>query len=163
MRSHRKAKAAQALGSINPADVANIAKANPYIQRLIEDADLREHVKTALDSTRSAFGRLSNGKAPAKTLFDDKKLHGDLQTAVGAIRHAADALSEGPKKRARKGFTFGRGLMIATIGGAVAMVGSESLRNKVLDTLFGAEEEFEYSPPTTPAPAEPPASPVSAV
>jgi hypothetical protein len=43
-------------------------------------------VKTALDSTRSAYTRLSNGKAPAKVLLDDKKLHHDLRTAVDAIR-----------------------------------------------------------------------------
>jgi hypothetical protein len=47
------------------------------------------------------------------------------------------------------------------IGGALALAGSESLRSKVLDTLFGAEEEFQYTPPAgTPAP--PPASPVTA-
>jgi hypothetical protein len=52
-------------------------------------------------------------------------------------------------------------LLIAAIGGGLALVGSEKLRSKVLDTLFGAEEEFEYSPPPPPTPSEP-AAPVSA-
>jgi len=51
--------------------------------------------------------------------------------------------------------------VIAGIGGGLALVGSEKLRSKVLDTLFGKEEEFEYTPPATSAPT-PPASPVSA-
>ena len=39
---------------------------------------------------------------------------------------------------------------------------SEGLRSKVLDTLFGAEEEFQYTPPA-PSPTTPPtASPVTA-
>ena len=39
----------------NAADLANITKANPYLQRLIEDATLRDNVRTALDSGKSAL------------------------------------------------------------------------------------------------------------
>ena len=35
---------------------------------------------------------------------------------------------------------------------------SEDLRKKVLDALFGAEEEFEYSATTAPSTATPPSS-----
>ncbi|HEY5318876.1 MAG TPA: hypothetical protein VIJ20_12880 [Solirubrobacteraceae bacterium] len=127
--------------------------------RLIEDAELRDSVRTALDSTRSAYNRLSNGKAPAKVLLDDKKLHHDLRTAVDAIRSATEALSdEKKKKRGRRGLTFGRIVLLAGVGSGVAVAASEKLRSKVLDTLFGAEEEFEYAPPaTTPASVPAPA------
>jgi hypothetical protein len=37
--------------------------------------------------------------------------------------------------------------MIVGIGGGLALAGSEKLRSKVLDLLFGAEEEFQYTPP----------------
>ena len=71
------------------------------------------------------------------------------------------ALSETPKRmRRRKRLTFGRTLLIAGVGSGVAIAGSEKLRSKVLDTLFGAEEEFEYSPASAapaPAPAPDPA------
>jgi hypothetical protein len=70
-------------------------------------------------------------------------------------------LTDAPKKRGRKGLGFGRKLLIAGIGGGLALAGSESLRSKVLDTLFGKEEEFEYTPPTGAA-STPPATPVSA-
>ena len=63
------------------------------------------------------------------------------------MRDASIALTEAPKKRARKGRRFGRKVMMLAIGGGVALVGSEKLRSKVLDTLFGAEEEFQYTPP----------------
>jgi hypothetical protein len=46
--------------------------------------------------------------------------------------------------------------MLLAIGGVLAVALSESLRTKVLDLLFGAEEEFDYSSttaPETPAPA----------
>ena len=35
----------------------------------------------------------------------------------------------------------------------MAIALSEGLRNKVLDTLFGAEEEFDYTSTTSPAPS----------
>ena len=40
----------------------------------------------------------------------------------------------------------------------LALALSEDLRKAVLDKLFGAEEEFEYTSTTTPAPATPAAT-----
>jgi len=157
MPSRRKAKAK----GLSPTDIATIAKDNPYIQRLVEDADLRDNVRKAVDSTRSAFNRLTNGKRPSKALFDDKKLQKDLRVAVTAVRDASQSLTEAPKRQGRKGLGFGRAVVIAGLGGGLALIGSEKLRSKVLDTLFGAEEEFEYTPPaSTPSPSQ--TAPVSA-
>jgi len=83
---------------VKSVDLSAISKATPYIQRVIQDATLRENVRTAYDSTRSAYARLTNGKAPAKALLEDKKLQRDLQHAVEALRDATTALSEAPKK-----------------------------------------------------------------
>jgi hypothetical protein len=55
--------------------------------------------------------------------------------------------------------SFGRKVMLLAIGGGLALAGSEQLRSKVLDTLFGKEEEFQYTPPATTTPASP-ATPV---
>src|SRR5436305_9600236 len=101
---------------VKSVDLSTISKATPYIQRLVQDAKLRENVRTAYDSSRSAYDRLTNGKAPAKALMEDKKLQKDLQNAVEALREASNALSDAPKKRARKGFGLGRKLMIAVLG-----------------------------------------------
>ncbi len=65
------------------------------------------------------------------------------------------------RKKAKKGLRLGRKLLIVTVGAGAALAGSEKLRSKVLDTLFGAEEEFQYTPPA-PSPTTPPASPVTA-
>jgi hypothetical protein len=159
MASRRK-KVSKAV-PFHAADLASITKANPYIQRLIEDAELRDNVRTAVDSGRSAIGRLSNAKAPQKAILDDKKLQNELRSAAEAVRDAAMALSDAPNRpKAKKKRRLGRKLMIVFIGVALALALSESLRSKVLDTLFGAEEEFQYTPPAgTPTP---PPSPVTA-
>jgi hypothetical protein len=157
----RKKKLKQSV-AFNPSDIdlSAITKANPYIQRLIEDAHLRDNVQRAIESSKSAYNRLSNGKAPHKAIVEDKKLQNDLRHAFEAAREASQALTEAPKKQAKKGRRLGRKVMIIVVGGGVALIASEKLRSKVLDALFGAEEEFEYTPPATATPA-PSATPVS--
>ena len=160
MASRRK-KVAKAV-PFNTADLANITKANPYLQRLIEDSELRDNVRTALDSGKNAANRLSSAKAPQKALIEDKKLQHELRSAAEAVRDAAMALSDAPKhSKPKKKSGLGRKLLLLLVGVVIALVVSEGLRSKVLDTLFGAEEEFQYTPPVgTPVP--PPASTVSA-
>ncbi len=131
-------------------EAARKAQRNRYLQRLIEDEDLRGSLLTAYGAARSAYGRMSNGKPASKAIFEDKKLQRELREAANALRDASSSLKEGPKRR-RGG--LGRSLMLLMIAGALAMVLSEGLRSKVLDLLFGAEEEFDYS--STTAPAEP--------
>ena len=136
------------------ADIANIAKSNPYINRLLEDPKLRKNVRTAVNSGKSAYGRVSNGKVPARALLEDKRLHSDVGRAITAARDAAITLNRAQRRRTRRGLTAGRGIVIAGIGGGLALVGSEKLRSKVLDLLFGAEEEFQYTPPSNTGTAE---------
>jgi hypothetical protein len=49
----------------------------------------------------------------------------------------------------------GRLLLLLLIGAVLALALSEGLRSKVLDLLFGAEEEFDYTSTTAPATAAP--------
>src|SRR3954470_9450485 len=128
------------------------ARYNPYVQRIVDDEDLRDNIVQAYESSRDAFGRLNNGKSSAsKQLFDDKKLQRDLKTAAESIRDASVMLREAPQKRRKGG--VGRLLLLGIVGGAVALAVSEGLRKKVLDALFGAEEEFEYTSTTTATPS----------
>jgi hypothetical protein len=135
---------------------AQTARSNPYVQRLIEDEDLRKNIVQAYESARDAYGRLSNGRSPTKQIFDDKKLQKHIREAAGNVRDASVALHEAPRKQ-KKGGGFGRLLLLGVVGGAVALALSEGLRKKVLDALFGAEEEFEYTSTTSP-PSSTPAS-----
>ncbi len=125
-------------------------KDSPALRRLLEDPELRGNIAQAFSSSQRAYGRL-DGKKAGKQLFDDKRLQKDLSKAAESFRDASFALREGPKKK-RGGFGLGRLLVLTVLGAGVALGVSEGLRKKVLDALFGAEEEFEYTP-TTPATA----------
>ncbi len=148
-----KGKAAKTAGTVAA------ARTQSYVRRFIDDEGLRDNVRTAFESARVAYGRL-NGKAPHKALLEDKKLQKSLQQAATSLRDAQSALSDGPKKKKKRG--LGGVVFLALVGGVAAVALSEGLRTKVLDALFGKEEEFEYTSTTAP-PTEPPtAAPTTA-
>ena len=132
------AKARNAVGS---------AGSNPYLRRLIEDEDLRDSVREAFEAARDAYERLSSNGSLIDTAIDDKKVHKDLKTAAENLRDASNKI-RGKEKKSR----LGRLLLLAVLGAALALILSEDLRKAVLDKVFGAEEEFEYTSTTTPAP-----------
>jgi adenylosuccinate synthase len=144
----KKKKAAKAGAGAVAAGKA--ARDNPYVQRLVEDEELRDNLRTAYESARKAYSRMANGKGPAKALFDDKKTQRELNKAATSLKDAADALRGARRRKKRRG---GK-LLVLLIGAGVALALSEGLRKKVLDALFGAEEEFEYTSTTSPSSAQ---------
>ncbi len=147
----KKKKAAAAAGGA--AGAAKAARNSPYVQEIVENDELRENITQAYESARDAYDRLSSAKKPHKAIFDDGKLQKDLKTAVESIRDAGVALREAPSggKSAKSGGGIFRKLLVLGVAGGLALALSEPLRKKVLDALFGAEEEFEYTSTTTPA------------
>ena len=132
---------------------AYAVKNSPYVKRIADDEELRQNLWSAYESARDAVGRLQNGKHPTKQIFDDKKLQKDLKSAAESFRDASVSLREAPKKKKRGG--LGKLIVIGVVGAGLALAVSEDLRKKVLDALFGAEEEFEYSATTAPSTATP--------
>jgi hypothetical protein len=144
MASKKKKAAKAGTGAVA---AAKAATSNPYVQRLANDEELRDNLRTAYESAQKAYTRMSNGKGPAKALLDDKKTQRELKEAASSLKDAADALRGAKaKKKKRRGGLF----TLLLVGGLAALVLSEDLRKKVLDALFGAEEEFEYTSTTTP-------------
>lgn len=123
--------------------------ARPYVQKLIEDDDLRANLREAYDAARDAYNRAADG-SPAKAVLEDKKLQADLRSAAESLRAASDALRE-PEKKASDAAGLGRLLIVAFVGAVLAVALSEDIRKALLDRLFGAEEEFEYTSTTAPA------------
>jgi hypothetical protein len=116
------------------------------VQRLIEDDELRDSLRNAFDAARGAYERAAgSNKGPVKAVAGDKKVQKDLRAAAESLRDASEQLKA---PRRRKG-GLGRLILLALLGAAIALVLSEGARKTVLDTLFGAEEEFEYTSATS--------------
>jgi hypothetical protein len=128
-------------------DIYETARENPYVQRLIEDEDLRESLQDAFEAAKNAYGRATgNGKGTVKAVTSDKKVQKEMRKAAESMQEASERLRSKPKKR--KG-GIGRLLLIAIVGAVIALAVSEGARKAVLDALFGAEEEFEYTSTTS--------------
>ena len=130
-------------------DAARSVASNPYVKRILEDEELRDNIRVAFEAAKNAYGRMSNGKGPAKAVLDDKKVQRDLRTAAESLRDASDQIRG--KRTGGGGFGLGKAILIALIGAALVLILSEDARRAILDKLFGAEEEFEYTSTTTPA------------
>ena len=163
----KKSKAAKAAATAGASSAAsNVQSAyeavreSPYLQRAVTDEELRDNVRVAYDSARDAYERLAGAKKPPKAVLNDKKLHNDLSTAAAALREIGNTLIEAPKaptpKKKKRG--LGRTLLLLLVGGGAALAVSSDLRTKVLDLLFGAEEEFDYTSSTTPSTTPPAAA-----
>jgi hypothetical protein len=127
-------------------DIYETARENPYVQRLVEDDELRDSLRDAFEAAKGAYGRAAgNSKGPVKAVASDKKVQKELREAAESLKEASERLRKPPKKKSG----FGRVILIALIGAVIALAVSEGARKAVLDTLFGAEEEFEYTSSTS--------------
>lgn len=124
---------------------AAAATTSPWVQRLAEDEELRDNFRVAFEAAKDAYERITDSKHPRDAVVHDRKVQKDLKQAADALKEAGSALKEGPtKKKVRRKGGAGRMLLVLLVGATVALVVSEDLRTKVLDALFGKEEEFDY-------------------
>jgi hypothetical protein len=129
------------------ADLYSTARENPYVQRLIEDDELRDSLRNAFEAARNAYGRATgNGKGPVKAVTGDKRVQKDLRSAAESLREASERL-QAPRRRRKS--RLARLILFGLVAAVLALIFSEDARKTVLDTLFGAEEEFEYTSTTS--------------
>jgi hypothetical protein len=153
--------------TLSAEEAAGIKEAHPSLRRLVEDAELRANLDHAVAATKRAYARFTAAKTPTQALLEDRKLQAEIRKALDSLRDVTAALADAPGTAgapARKRRRPLRKLMLLGGVGAAAVAAIPPLRSKLLDALFGAEEEFQYSPPPAPAPAPaaPADTPVSA-
>ncbi len=90
--------------------------ARPFAERLFSDDDLRDNIRTFLESARKILDELSDEDPTdiVARLWDDDKLRREVETAV-------EALQEGTKRirgqRVRKRGGSGKILLVLVLGG----------------------------------------------
>ncbi|CAB4933334.1 unannotated protein [freshwater metagenome] len=119
--------------------------ANPYLRKLAQDPEIRDDARIAYDAARKALDRARQADSLGNAIFDDAKLHANIAKAANSIADARERLVTKPKRH-----PFAKAFVLLVAGSVLALVLSEELRNKVLDLLFGAEEEFDYVSTTGP-------------
>jgi hypothetical protein len=112
------------------------AKDNPQIKKMIEDQlDTRKlMMKAAKTGGKAYMGRRAVRKAAAKGQANEGQPEGDA-----------------PRGKRRRRGGKGKIVFLALVIGVAGALANKSSREKILDLLFGAEEEFVYTSTTTTA------------
>ena len=90
--------------------------AKPVLERLLYDDDLRDNIRTFIESARAIVDDLSDeGPAEIVTkLWDDDKLRGEVEAAAGAVSQGSRRI-RGEKVRMRRGGRGGRLLFLVLV------------------------------------------------
>ena len=131
------------------------ARENRYVQRLIEDEELRASLIGAAMAARNAYQRFADDPSFERAT-SDRKVQRELHNAAESLRDATERLRE-PQ---RKSHLVRNVLALGLLTGGLVLVFSETARKALLDAIFGEEEEFVYTS-TTSAQAQANGTPVA--
>lgn len=137
------------------------------LKKILTDEELREHAIGTLQSMQRVVEEARANEAEVskraeKKLKKSKQKLAKAESVLAAAAPAAKAApaaesasaksdSATPASGTRKRHPVRKLVVIGMVGAIVALVVSEDARKIVLDALFGAEEEFEYTTSATAA------------
>ncbi len=72
-----------------------VADAKPYVQRALQDEELREDLKSAFSAARGVYDELLGGRGATRVatrVATDKEIQDNLRSAIEDLRRAANRL-----------------------------------------------------------------------
>ena len=117
----------------------------PYVQRAVQDEDLRENVKAAFQAARDVYDELLGNRGVttiAARVATDKDIQDRLRDAIDELREASERV-QGKKDHGGRNAT----LLLAGIALGVLFnpVTGPATRKWLSDMLFGGDDDFTYS------------------
>src|SRR5512141_2498408 len=118
--------------------------AKPYVQRAIQDEELRENLRSAFATARDVYAELLGNRGMtgvATKVASDKDIQDQLRSAIDDRRNAADRIQGQESRKARNSTLLLAGTALGTLFNP--MTGPET-RPWLKDKIFGEDEEFGY-------------------
>lgn len=119
----------------------------PYVERALQDEELRENVRKAYESGRAVYEQLAKKKSvsiAATRLATDQKIQNELRKAIGELRDAAARVQGGKRKEeshgARNFFLLLTGISLGVLFNPLT---GPALRRLLGNKVFGGSG-FDY-------------------
>jgi hypothetical protein len=121
-----------------------VADVKPYVQRAIQDEELRDNLRSAFNTARGVYDELIGNRGVtgvASKVASDKEIQDQLRSAIQDLRSAANRVqgTEGHKGRNSSLLLIG-----ITLGILFNPMTGPATRRWLKDKIFGEDEEFGY-------------------
>ena len=121
-----------------------IQDAKPYVQRALQDEELRENLRNAFATARDVYAELLanrgvTGSAPKGARDED--IQDQLRSAIQDLRSAANRIQGQEGHKSRNSTLLLAGIILGILFNP--MTGPET-RRWLKDRIFGEDEEFGY-------------------
>ena len=121
-----------------------VADVKPYVQRAIQDEELRDNLKSAFATARDVYDELIGGRGVtgvASKVASDKDIQEQLRSAIEDLRSAADRIQGRDEHKSRNASLLLAGIALGILFNP--LTGPET-RRWLKDRIFGEDEEFGY-------------------
>jgi len=121
-----------------------VADVKPYVQRAIQDEELRDNLRSAFATARDVYEELIGGRgvtAVAGKVASDKDIQDQLRSAIEDLRNAADRIQGREAHKGRNTTLLLAGITLGILFNP--MTGPET-RRWLKNKIFGEDEEFGY-------------------
>jgi len=122
-----------------------VADVKPYVQRAIQDEELRENLRSAFETARDVYAELIGKRGMtgvAAKVATDTEIQDQLRSAIDDLRSAANRVQGGTDgHKSRNGTLLLVGIAIGILFNP--LTGPET-RRWLKNRVFGDEEEFGY-------------------
>ena len=121
-----------------------IQDAKPYVQRALQDEELRENLRSAFASARDVYDELLGNRGVtglATKVASDEDIQEQLRSAVQDLRKAADRIQGHESHKSRNSTLLLAGIVVGILFNP--LTGPET-RRWLKDRIFGEDEEFGF-------------------
>ena len=121
-----------------------IQDAKPYVQRALQDEELRENLRNAFATARDVYDELLGNRGVtgiATKVASDEDIQDQLRSAIQDLRNAANRIQGQESRKSRNGTLLLAGIILGILFNP--MTGPET-RRWLKDRIFGEDEEFGY-------------------
>jgi hypothetical protein len=121
-----------------------VADVKPYVQRAIQDEELRDNLRSAFATARDVYNELIGGRGVtgvAGKVASDKEIQDQLRSAIEDLRAAAGRIQGKEEHKGRNTSLLLAGIALGILFNP--MTGPET-RRWLKDKIFGEDEDFGY-------------------